>query len=586
MRIVDKSNGRYLYIKISEIIEATKGLISGLKRMKDVFLAQKNKADIAKDKLKAQGLSTVNQLGNQLSGIGNSFGDTDAMGTFVGNAKSIAVTSLSSTQNELKTFAIKYGLGPIQGLVGPVIGLFKSSEIFQKVMTVYTTVKPLIQTAARSSGVMFSPGNLAEIGMILQGEIQKLLVSLLAMVKELLINLVLNFELEIQLSSKETAPIISEEQNKIEEESAKLDPTGSDKPEIFSTDEPDTVFVPDTKYYYNLILSEDPYYEIAAFINSGGIKYRTSKEGEWTSFEQCKTGNYKHYFVLDKEVIVGSEEPEQTDAKGAKLIDFSDLSNIVVQNFENGVEQCNIDLVRIVKNENEKNYLVFYNNKGIYYSNTLGLNKSKNTLIEKYNGEVVDRNDGSYVLKVFVNDYEFKDFTVYYDKSAFTLTENISNYTVKPNMDFFKDGKSKEIIFKNSKILSKGEFLVTPIPEYTIFCNDNDEQYHIKTEINEIDDMYVLSFYITDNDGNRFGIDDVLCEELEFYSAGGIFSADLSELSTNKINLIVKINIGDDIEEIKREIEIKTSYKKVKFEWKSALSEEELDKKYTGASEE
>ena len=77
-----------------------------------------------------------------------------------------------------------------------------------------------------------------------------------------------------------------------------------------------------------------------------------------------------------------------------------------------------------------------------------------------------------------------------------------------------------------------------------------------------------------------------MCEELEFYSAGGIFSADLSELSTNKINLIVKINIGDDIEEIKREIEIKTSYKKVKFEWKSALSEEELDKKYTGASEE
>ena len=108
MRIVDKSNGRYLYIKISEIIEATKGLISGLKRMKDVFLAQKNKADIAKDKLKAQGLSTVNQLGNQLSGIGNSFGDTDAMGTFVGNAKSVAVTSLSSTQNELKTFAIKF----------------------------------------------------------------------------------------------------------------------------------------------------------------------------------------------------------------------------------------------------------------------------------------------------------------------------------------------------------------------------------------------------------------------------------------------------------------------------------------------
>ena len=40
-------------------------------------------------------------------------------------------------------------------------------------------------------------------------------------------------------------------------------------------------------------------------------------------------------FVLDKEVIVGSEEPEQADAKGAKLIDFSDLSNVIVQNFEN-----------------------------------------------------------------------------------------------------------------------------------------------------------------------------------------------------------------------------------------------------------
>lgn len=249
MRVVtktDKTNNkstRYIYIKISEILGIAK----------DIGTAAKNlKAMVANGK--------------------------DTVQSFDANA----------TKKELKKYAIQYSLSMIRSMVDPLIALIKANETYQKIMKIYQISKPIIETVSLATGAWNSPGNVGEIAMIAWGMAQKILTQILLSLYVTVKNLILNYELEIPISSPEVSGAIKNATKEIEKNNGRPEtPNPNSNPannaRLTIISEPNQNEFTNQLSFNNI--------EVGTSGNNEGIKFKEG-DGEWTS-SNITTGSFK-----------------------------------------------------------------------------------------------------------------------------------------------------------------------------------------------------------------------------------------------------------------------------------------------------
>src|SRR5574344_989807 len=102
----------------------------------------------------------------------------------------------------------KTAAGP---LIAPLTALIVSMDIYKKIMSVVGIVTPIVKAAARASGIMHSPGNVADIAQIILGEISKILVYLATMAVVELKEFIWNIEIPMKAIDESASDLISSE---------------------------------------------------------------------------------------------------------------------------------------------------------------------------------------------------------------------------------------------------------------------------------------------------------------------------------------------------------------------------------------
>src|SRR5574344_425819 len=130
------------------------------------------------------------------------------VGDIIGTAKTSysAVKALSRAKGNA-TIA-KTAAGP---LIAPLTALIVSMDIYKKIMSVVGIVTPIVKAAARASGIMHSPGNVADIAQIILGEISKILVYLATMAIVELKEFIWNIEIPMKAIDESASELISSE---------------------------------------------------------------------------------------------------------------------------------------------------------------------------------------------------------------------------------------------------------------------------------------------------------------------------------------------------------------------------------------
>lgn len=124
---------------------------------------------------------------------------TITIGEAVGVGKT-AVGAVQAASKTLKTLNKEYskaGLAPFASTASVLANVIKSLDVYKKVMSVVEKVTPIVQLAARGSGMWCSPGNAGDIGQIVLGQVQKILVALVVSSINTLRDYVWNYEFVI-----------------------------------------------------------------------------------------------------------------------------------------------------------------------------------------------------------------------------------------------------------------------------------------------------------------------------------------------------------------------------------------------------
>lgn len=90
------------------------------------------------------------------------------------------------------------GATMVQNLLTPLYVVIKGTEVYQKLMTVADVVTPIVKLIARGTGVWCSPGNAADIGQIVLGIVNEILVGLITSIITRLKNWIWNYEFLIK----------------------------------------------------------------------------------------------------------------------------------------------------------------------------------------------------------------------------------------------------------------------------------------------------------------------------------------------------------------------------------------------------
>lgn len=93
----------------------------------------------------------------------------------------------------------------INNLLQPLYVVIKGTEVYQTMMTVADIVTPIIQMVARGTGAWCSPGNIADIGQIVLGLVQEILIGIVTQIITKLKNWIWNYEFVIRNINEESS---------------------------------------------------------------------------------------------------------------------------------------------------------------------------------------------------------------------------------------------------------------------------------------------------------------------------------------------------------------------------------------------
>lgn len=142
------------------------------------------------------------------------------VGDIVGVGKSASSAVLNAIKN-IKTLAKGFADDPslagqtatttlISNLLTPLYVVVKGTETYQQLMAVADIVTPIVQMVARGTGAWCSPGNIADIGQIVLGVVQEVLIGIVTQIITKLKNWIWNYEFVIKnINEKSSQEIIS-----------------------------------------------------------------------------------------------------------------------------------------------------------------------------------------------------------------------------------------------------------------------------------------------------------------------------------------------------------------------------------------
>ena len=142
----------------------------------------------------------------------------------IGEAIGIGKTAIGAVQTaakSLKTLAKanpKASLAPIASTASVLANVIKGLDAYGKVMSVIEKVTPIVQIAARASGMWASPGNAGDIGEIILGQAQKVLMSFVLSTVNNLKDFVWNYEFVLKEIKETFEEPINKNIEKLEEE--------------------------------------------------------------------------------------------------------------------------------------------------------------------------------------------------------------------------------------------------------------------------------------------------------------------------------------------------------------------------------
>lgn len=129
-------------------------------------------------------------------------GDIVGMGKSASEAVKNAIVNVNSLIAGLKQdpalIGQVAGATMVQNLLTPLYVVIKGTEVYQKIMTVADIVTPIVKLIARGTGVWCSPGNAADIGQIVLGIVNEILVGLITSIIARLKNWIWNYEFLIK----------------------------------------------------------------------------------------------------------------------------------------------------------------------------------------------------------------------------------------------------------------------------------------------------------------------------------------------------------------------------------------------------
>lgn len=129
-------------------------------------------------------------------------GDIVGMGKSASAAVKNAITNVKTLINGLRQdpalMGQVAGATLVQNLLNPLYVAVKGTEVYQKLMAVANVVTPAVKLIARGTGVWCSPGNAADIGQIVLGVVNEILVGLITSIIVKLKNWIWNYEFLIK----------------------------------------------------------------------------------------------------------------------------------------------------------------------------------------------------------------------------------------------------------------------------------------------------------------------------------------------------------------------------------------------------
>lgn len=157
-------------------------------------------------------------------------GDIVGMGKSASEAVKNAIvnvkTLITGLQQDPALVGQVAGATLIQNLLNPLYVVIKGTEVYQKLMAVADVVTPIVKLIARGTGVWCSPGNVADIGQIVLGIVNEILVGLITSIIVRLKNWIWNYEFLIKdintMSSEEIEKILKKLSGDLEAEVKKI----------------------------------------------------------------------------------------------------------------------------------------------------------------------------------------------------------------------------------------------------------------------------------------------------------------------------------------------------------------------------
>ena len=327
------------------------------------------------------------------------------------NQKKNSTTSTSkdgvkSTTSSLASSA----LAPLYSTASTLATVVKGLEAYKKVMSVVEKVTPAVQLAARASGCWCSPGNAGDIGQIILGKVQQILISLAVSTVSNLKDYVWNYEFAIKEIREEYEEPINKNIEELSEElsdsvledcinnlNTSDDSTGNQFISDISSGNIDLSAAfdwnndSDTKWFSDVYVTEyTDYYgtsnrKLRGSLKNLGIQYsdddgetwtQTKQEdGNWTCFAKIKVDDAYIYVAGSKDFISSLKDSEDSDWVENKNYYYDDGYNIQTRN-KYYKENNSFD------GEERDEYEI---SKGIYYSLDNGITWQASNIADNIN---------------------------------------------------------------------------------------------------------------------------------------------------------------------------------------------------------
>lgn len=144
--------------------------------------------------------------------IGDIVGMAKSATGAVKNLKTKLPTFISSLKSSGNTTGVSTA-NMVNNIVQPLSAIIQGMDVYKKAMGIVETVTPIVQLVARSTGIWCSPGNAADIGQIVLGMVEQILISLVTDAIVRLKEFIWNYEFKIQEITSTASAVITSNLN-------------------------------------------------------------------------------------------------------------------------------------------------------------------------------------------------------------------------------------------------------------------------------------------------------------------------------------------------------------------------------------